>query len=497
MISPTTRRTSLTRLLRPLLPSFVADELLPSKPTATSAEKRTPRLHPTSYLDGMRGIAAIIVFICHYTENNFSALTPSYGLNPHGNRSSPLQLPLLRLVFSGRPMVHIFFVISGFALSYKPLGHLRAGNTEGCYAALASSAFRRPFRLFGPCVVSTALIAVMRQLGWLTTAPVWTKETWGDEFAKWRWAVLHQIAWPWAWDRDLRPAYDVHLWTIPIEFAHSMLLFMVILGLARVRKGVRRVAVLGLMGYCLVCGKWAGFEFLGGMLLAEGHVAKMARTKGWEGGAYGAGEEGEPNWVLRAVQILLVVLGLFIAGWPNEDAAKTPGIKHLLAWTPSPFADMDHLAPQKFWFGLSALATVWAVGDLECLRETFESPLAQYCGRISYAVYICHGPVEELSRGWLIGNAFTPAYGEPGALDYEPAMPARGVKGIIGVKTVTQVTLGWFAGLCLFAPLVIWAADVFSRLVDNRIVSLARRLEMVCLDDAELSPSSQRYSTAA
>ncbi|KAL2180156.1 acyltransferase 3 [Thermothelomyces heterothallicus CBS 202.75] len=491
------------RFLRPLLPSFVADDLFPE-------HRPTWRLHPTSYLDGLRGIAAIIVFICHYTENNFRPLTrpyapipPAPGPDPpldeppmYGSKDLPdslIQLPFVRSIFSGRPMVHIFFVISGFALSYKPVQALHARDTAKCYAALASSAFRRPFRLFGPCIVSTFLIMCLRQLGCLPGG----KETLAEELWRWRGAVFHQVTWPWAWDHDLRPAYDVHLWTIPIEFAHSMLLFMVVLMLSRVRLPVRLAAELGLIGYCLVCGKWAGFEFLAGLFLAEMHVLRAARAKEWEGHEEMRRSRGSTNWALKAFQVFLIVLGLFIGGWPNRFADRTPGIRYFLVLTPSPFATMDALAPQKFWFGLSAVATVWAVGDLAPLRRFFEGPLAQYCGRISYAVYICHGPVEELFKDWFLGHPPIPEYGEPGAPDYKPPLPATGVKGLVGYETITQITVGWILGLWLLAPVVIWAADLFWRSVDSPLVSLARKLEMMCLDETEPSPRSQGYSAAA
>jgi peptidoglycan/LPS O-acetylase OafA/YrhL len=336
---------------------------------------------------------------------------------------------------------------------------------------------------------------VMRQMGWLDGG----EDTWTAELWKWGGALMHGITWPWAWDTDLRPAYDVHLWTIPIEFAHSMLLFMVVLALSRVRLGVRMASVFGLMMYCLACGKWAGFEFLTGLFLAEVHVLRTAKAeKEWEGGEVSRGlKDSTANWPLKGFQIALVVLGLFLAGWPNRDADKTPGIRYFLEQTPFPFSAMGPLAPQKFWFGLSAVATVWAVGDLGFLRRLFESPLAQYCGRISYAVYICHGPVEDLFKEWLIGHPITAASGEFGALDYTPALPARGIKGLIGVETATQMTVSWFLGLWLLGPMVIWAADVFWRGVDSQIVTLARRLETLCLDDAEPSPRAQGYSVAA
>jgi len=173
--------------LRHLLPSFIADLLYPK-------HKPTWKLHPTSYLDGLRGIASVLVFFCHYTENNFGELTRTYGINEN-IPSGLIQLPYFRVLFSGRPMVHIFFVISGFVLSYKPIKSIHARDMDKCFSTLSSSTFRRAFRLFGPCVVSTFIIMCLAKMGWHKVK----YPTWGEQFADWRHTIFHQVTWPWAW----------------------------------------------------------------------------------------------------------------------------------------------------------------------------------------------------------------------------------------------------------------------------------------------------------
>jgi peptidoglycan/LPS O-acetylase OafA/YrhL len=460
--------------LRSVLPSFVADAIWPDHRT-------TYKLHPTSYLDGLRGIAAIIVCICHYTENNHGALTNPYGVN---GPSSWIQLPFLRILFSGRPMVHIFFVISGFVLSVKPIKAIHAHDPEKVFVALSSSAFRRPIRLFGPCIASTFLIMVATQCGYMyTPAP-----TFAEQFWNWKDVAFHQITWPWSWDKDLRPGYDIHLWTIPIEYVHSMLLFMIILLLSRVRHVVRLSAVVGLILYFLSCGKWAAFEFTAGLFLAECHVIRGPHAKIWESSEILASYPPPKPWLGRVgwtiLHISIVATWLFIGGWPNMDGNITPGIRWFLAATPEPFASMDWLHPQKFWFGLSAAFAVWSIGELRPLRKLLEGPVPQYYGRISYAVYIMHGPVLDNTQRYVLGHPFLPAQGEFDTAEYIQARPATGVRMFVGDETPVQRTVGWFMGLCLLGPLVIWAADVFWRWVDNPIIALGRRVEMACLDDA-------------
>jgi hypothetical protein len=180
----------------------------------------------------------------------------------------------------------------------------------------------------------------------------------------------------------------------------------------------------------------------------------------------------------------LVIGALFVGGWPNFDAERTPGIEYLLAKTPVPFATMDVLAPQKFWFAICAALVVWSCGELDFLRRFLENEFSQYCGRISYAVYIVHGPVLGMFQQYVIGDALVPPAGVPSMPDYRSAIPASGVKGLIGIQTPVQRTAGWLVGLLILGPIVVWAADVFWRAVDEPIIGLARRLETICLDDS-------------
>ena len=85
------------------------------------------KLHNTAYLDGMRGLAAFAVFLCHLSYGTWDT-GHVYGAGEPGEKSANtylLQLPIIRLFYSGPPMVAIFFVISGYALSYKPLKQMR------------------------------------------------------------------------------------------------------------------------------------------------------------------------------------------------------------------------------------------------------------------------------------------------------------------------------------------------------------------------------------
>ncbi|KAI0473915.1 acyltransferase 3 [Xylariaceae sp. FL0804] len=483
----------------------------------SSGNSSSRKYRPTAYLDGLRGLAAILVCICHYTENNHPELTPWYGVQRQQQLSqqqqleqgaadvgpvvptpSAIQLPFVRILFSGRPMVHIFFVISGFALSHRALAEARMRNWTRVHAVLSSSAFRRPLRL------CTLAVAALVHFGWLYDGPGPPQlPTLGAQVAHWAAAAYYHVVWPWAWDTHLWPPYDVHLWTIPVELCHSMLLFVVLAALSRVRAPVRVAGAGAFMLYCLHCGRWAAFEFVGGMVLAELHLASAERRTAppvlnWVGanpGAdftekAGAAPEQVEHSVGRlelAIHVALLVAALYIAGWPNVGSLETPGIRFLATHAPASFPVSDPEGPQKFWFALCAVAVVRACGRVPALRRALEARWATASGRVSFAVYVVHGPVLDLCQGAVLGGVPGEGKGDmmtgtgTGTGGGGGGLQVGGLRGLFGTDTVTGRTACWAGGVALLAPLVWAVAHLFCVYVDEPIVRLARRVERWCL----------------
>lgn len=114
--------------------------------------RRKKKLIPSSYLDALRGYAALIVVNYHRWQ--------------HEEHTWLVQLPFFRLLLAGRGMVDVFFVISGYVLSYRLLMLTR--NQDGrVLEALASSTFRRYFRLFGSAGAATFIAMITVWLGWI------------------------------------------------------------------------------------------------------------------------------------------------------------------------------------------------------------------------------------------------------------------------------------------------------------------------------------------
>lgn len=214
------------RLSFAVLPSFVQNRIRPP----TQSRKL---LHPTGFLDGMRGVAAFLVIVFHLVVCCYDA-KHGYASGEHGEHREFFKLPFIRIIYAGPTMVSIFFVVSGYALSYKPVKLMRSKSWQSLSQSLASSIFRRAIRLFLPCIVSTFLISLM----------IWSGlYDWGADFAKARghynpkhdidipsfdslaaqmafWAreTFTKLINPWSFSaKSTEVTIDGHLWTIPVE----------------------------------------------------------------------------------------------------------------------------------------------------------------------------------------------------------------------------------------------------------------------------------------
>jgi peptidoglycan/LPS O-acetylase OafA/YrhL len=426
-------------LLFPFTPSFINNIYRRTEPRV---------LHKTSFLDGLRGIASAIVVVFHIVPPREKWIEPTYGVDNHdGMGSNPLQLPFIRVLFSGYEMVHIFFVISGYVLSAKAIRLIRSENHEKLAQSLVSFIFRRGIRLFLPSIAGQIFSTALYNI--------------------WYWNVTTSL-WPWIrlsydsakplfnyWDWDERSTSLGQLWTIPVEFTCSMYLFLVILGVSRLQTWLRFSVVGALMLHSHACGHWAPFLFLAGMMIAEIEEIIEERKKEKD-------QETGLVWVSRLhtffwVSILLIAL--FLAGYPMQNAEISFGLKHLAPYTPQVYLDMGERFPSYFWFSVSAPLIVLALGRLPAVQVPFTTPFMQYLGDISYSIYIIH---------------------------YMPAIMFGDNVAKWAHSWTGSVDTQWKRMLCvvfeilIIMPMAIWVADIFWRFVDKPAVTFSRWMERIC-----------------
>lgn len=121
----------------------------------------TSRIYSTSWLDGLRGMAALCVFnyhfLCEYGDQT---------VMPWGDKKLRwlIELPIIRLPYLGLPMVNIFFLVAGYFIALKPLQLMHRNSNEKLLLTLCSSLFRRFFRLYLPVLASSLIVFITTRL---------------------------------------------------------------------------------------------------------------------------------------------------------------------------------------------------------------------------------------------------------------------------------------------------------------------------------------------
>ena len=436
-----------------LLPSFVTSYLIPE-----DSELKKQAIHPTAYLDGIRGFASLFVFFWHFIYQYHERHNHGFGCKVTGGNNYLVQLPIIRLFYAGPAAVHTFFVISGFALSCKSLKLLQNRSYEASYRSLASSVFRRSFRLYIPPLTSTLIIVLLLRAGvYEAVRPVAANHS----------IVPHPEGIPpilptfwsqiWNWIQESARMcsifggsgtnpFDGHLWTIPIEYRDSMVVFFTILGLSKLRPRLLLLATASLLYYVLYIDDWPLVDFYAGMLIAE-----LSSTKAIPPSTIvepSSNTVNAPTLKSRfktATWWILFVLGLLISSIPPDNYTSTP-FYSLLA---------QIFDRQNFWYSLGSVLIIYPASNSPSIQRLFTTPFAQYLGKISYALYLCHATLVNTLGTTLVNS----------------------VGNWTGRGTLWEAELAFGLAAGVLVPCVIWYADVFWRLVDVNAVRIARWVE--------------------
>lgn len=141
--------------------AFVLATLKPEFPTIWNSSNAAAAGKPNkiAYLDGLRGMAALVVYFTHHTMYSHKTTLAIHRAFGWDGQYYFATFPGVRLFFSGGAFsVGIFFVISGYVLSIGPLNMLHQNNIEKLANSLGTGLPRRFVRLYFPVLCITFLI---------------------------------------------------------------------------------------------------------------------------------------------------------------------------------------------------------------------------------------------------------------------------------------------------------------------------------------------------
>ncbi|MFS0837544.1 acyltransferase family protein [Paenibacillus sp. 1P03SA] len=368
-----------------------------------------------TYLDGLRGAAALVVVLAHYLQVFLPSMFEARAQVSHFAFDQWIPRTPLNLFFNGNFAVCLFFVLSGFVLSFRFFRYRRR-------SVVAAALLRRYFRLAIPAVFSLLPAYALMKLDWnfYAEARGYTRATMPDpyttipSFAE----LLEQGFIHTFFGYGL--AYNPVLWTMTYELFGSFLVYGLLLAFGKSR--FRFV--------CYAAGLWFFRDsyylgFVLGMLLSDLSAGAGRNLTALRPGFFPAA---------------IGLLGLYLGSVPYVSWQGS-----VYAWLP--------LSPEGFpgavtYRTAGAALVLLALLNSRTGQKLFAGRPMAYLGKLSFSLYLVHFAVL-CSFSCLLFLLLE------GRLSYG-----------LNIAVTTLVSL----------PLVFALAHLMYRLIDKPVVGLLSRI---------------------
>jgi peptidoglycan/LPS O-acetylase OafA/YrhL len=326
------------------------------------------------YLDGLRGLAALVVFITHLSIVTFPAVHSGVPAMSHLAYEWHLAGTPLDLLWAGNFAVCIFFVMSGLVLAFF---------YERDQGGFVAACVRRYVRLTVPIFVVSSVAYVIWAGGAMHSqqAEAIAQEGWlklfyagSPKFQSFLKESLYGVY------LTPRSSFNSSLWTMTYEFWGSVSVFLLY---AMVRNPAMRIAAM-IAALVLFDGTYF-MCFAGGTLLYE-----------WSK----PGHDWRRHIPIPVAWVCLIA-GAYMGAFPyptNIPMADNIWFNHLL------FFDIEQ------WHRIGALLLIFAIVNLVTVQNFLCRPALRYLGRISFALYLIHVPLICSLTSFLILHFYWPPH---------------------------------------------------------------------------------------
>ncbi|KAH8749848.1 acyltransferase family-domain-containing protein [Hyaloscypha sp. PMI_1271] len=347
---------------------------------------QTKTIHDTSYLDALRGWAAIIVFITHtFPYKGFPIF----------------QHPFTKVLVHGRAMVMVFFVISGYALSYRMLKLIRTRQALALLETFISSIFRRFLRLYGSTGAATFFSMLLvwfricipenRQATFLLQLKHWV-----IDFAHFSYPLAPNVD-GYVHSGALVSTYLGVTWTIPIEFRGSMLVFVFCIGACKLSTRNR----MTLCWFFIVCSYfyqaiYVGM-FLGGLFIADlsftRHPDRLIPPSQLPRSSDISFIETKPSCQPVKAKIFytaVLTVALFLLSQPHGKGIRQEYWPWPVLEKVIPSFLVGWRSRELWWISIGSFLLVWALDSCPMLQTPLLWNISQYVGELSFGIYLTH-----------------------------------------------------------------------------------------------------------
>lgn len=309
------------------------------------------------YLDGLRGVAALIVVIHHAVV----ALYPHmfFGLENGvvASWQTTFAASPASILVNGSFAVYVFFALSGFVI---------ATSADRPSSFLPGKIVARIFRLGIPASASVLLATALAATGFMFPADAaklighWWLATWHPEFSLA--SSLPEIsgAYFWRGTSDLNPV----LWTMQRELIGSVAIYIVF---AALKTTNARLFACGITTLAVMVARAEPYFYL---CFCSGSALYLLR--------------GKLPSRLPTIGLAVLSIGILCGGYPFN--APPAGSFYEL---PSAAFKALRISPLYFWtIGASAILFGTLVSPV--LQRAFSLPPCRFLGRISFGLYLVH-----------------------------------------------------------------------------------------------------------
>ncbi len=307
------------------------------------------------FLDGIRGWAAIMVVLFHIMVRILVNTTPSY------------EQFYLAFITDGHLAVFIFFVLSGFALSITFIKRPQK-------ISIPLAVITRYFRLLIPILLTSFIVYCLMKAHLMfniQVAELANSKAWLGTFYDFEASLIGLLKFCFFdvfFHYERTTSYNIVLWTMPIEYAGSLLIYLSI-GLFRHENRKIYLFPLVTAALYLLRNDSALACFIFGYFLAEiyfsyGHIIKKLKF-------------------INIISILLFIVPIVISTFYRPEDDK--------------------------YTALLAFILVSSVTFSPLLKNFFSNSLSRFLGRISFPLYLIHMIVVSSWSSYLFLNL--PHYG--------------------------------------------------------------------------------------